>query len=564
MIANYYTLRHIARLLDQRLKTWRVREGFSQNPNELVLSFEPSAAVAPRHSNQFLVISCEPSENCLFSVESYRRAKKNTITLFPAIENQTIDSIVIHPGDRQITLTIESGQRLVVQLFGSKANVLLVDIHGDVVDAFLRPKEMIGQKLSEREISEPVSDVASFSQQIRELGEVSIGVALKRTFPQFGTVLLTELLYRVGIARSESVDRLSEEELERLFNTGIAMVKELESTCRPRIYYQDANAVQFSITELRHCRQYEIREFNAVDEAIRMYRGTAKGLGHFARERKRILEGLRKEAEHIRHTLTKISSESESSDRPRQYELMGELLKANLNEIRKGMTEAVLENAFDGSKEVISIPLDKNLTPTKNAERYFDKAKKSRVAALEQKQQTTKLNERLLTLTASLDRINAVVSSDELEHAIDEHRHILMTLGLVRSAQKKKTGEEEVPFRVFRVSGDFVVWAGKSGENNDLLSTRYTKPRDLWFHARAVGGSHVVLKFGSGKGEISKHAIGEAAAIAAYYSKMKSSKLVPVSMCEGKYVRKPKGAPAGTVTIEREKVIFVEPRLPGG
>ena len=139
---------------------------------------------------------------------------------------------------------------------------------------------------------------------------------------------------------------------------------------------------------------------------------------------------------------------------------------------------------------------------------------------------------------------------------------MMHSLGLAKAAHSKKAKEEDVPFRVFRVAGDFVVWAGKNGENNDLLSTRYTKSKDLWFHARAVGGSHVVLKFGSGKGEISKHAIDEAAGIAAYYSKMKSSKLVPVSLCEGKYVRKPKGAHAGTVTIEREKVIFVEPRLP--
>ena len=112
------------------------------------------------------------------------------------------------------------------------------------------------------------------------------------------------------------------------------------------------------------------------------------------------------------------------------------------------------------------------------------------------------------------------------------------------------------------MAGGFQVWAGKSGENNDLLSTRYTKHNDLWFHARAVGGSHVVLKMGTGKGEVSKHAMEQAAAIAAYYSKMKGGKLVPVSMCEGKYVRKPRGAPPGTVRIEREKTLFVEPRLP--
>ena len=129
-----------------------------------------------------------------------------------------------------------------------------------------------------------------------------------------------------------------------------------------------------------------------------------------------------------------------------------------------------------------------------------------------------------------------------------------------KSGQVRK--EEQLPFRVFTVTGGFQVWAGKSGENNDLLSTRHTAKNDLWFHARGVGGSHVVLKIGTGKGEVSKQAIDQAAAIAAYYSKMKKSKLVPVTMCEGNYVRKPKGVPAGTVTVEREKTIYAEPGLP--
>ena len=106
------------------------------------------------------------------------------------------------------------------------------------------------------------------------------------------------------------------------------------------------------------------------------------------------------------------------------------------------------------------------------------------------------------------------------------------------------------------------MWAGKSSQNNDLLTMKHARPNDLWFHARGSGGSHVVLKSGSGKGEISKRAIEEAASIAAYYSKMKNASTVPVAMTERKYVRKPKGAPPGTVTLEREKVLFVEPRLP--
>jgi predicted ribosome quality control (RQC) complex YloA/Tae2 family protein len=71
-----------------------------------------------------------------------------------------------------------------------------------------------------------------------------------------------------------------------------------------------------------------------------------------------------------------------------------------------------------------------------------------------------------------------------------------------------------------------------------------------------------VLKVGTGKGEPSRQAMESAAAIAAYYSKMKNSRMVPVAMTQKKYVRKPRGVPAGTVTIEREKVFFVEPGLP--
>ncbi len=155
-----------------------------------------------------------------------------------------------------------------------------------------------------------------------------------------------------------------------------------------------------------------------------------------------------------------------------------------------------------------------------------------------------------------------VVTEDDLHLFVKENQEELAKFGIKTKKSGHVKKEESLPFRVFTVAGGFQVWAGKSGENNDLLSTRHTAKNDLWFHARGVGGSHVVLKIGTGKGEVSKKAIEQAAAVAAYYSKMKNSKLVPVAMCEGKYVRKPKGVPAGTVTLEREKTIFVEPALP--
>jgi predicted ribosome quality control (RQC) complex YloA/Tae2 family protein len=66
----------------------------------------------------------------------------------------------------------------------------------------------------------------------------------------------------------------------------------------------------------------------------------------------------------------------------------------------------------------------------------------------------------------------------------------------------------------------------------------------------------------SAKGEPGKKARTQAAGIAAWFSKLKGSKLVPVAMTQRKYVRKPKGAPPGTVVIEREEVIITAPALP--
>jgi predicted ribosome quality control (RQC) complex YloA/Tae2 family protein len=559
MIANYYTLRHIAVQLNQQLKGWIVREVFSQNKNELILSFEAPTAPTAR---AYLIVRCEPSENCLFVIESFARAKRNSVDLFPQIIGLAIGSVSMHDADRQIILSTESGVRLLIQMFGSRANVLLVQNNNEISDSFLRSREIAGQTYTERVDRESVADKESFLRQLRGLDEMPIGLALKKLFPFFGSILLTELFHRTGMARSETIDHFSDDEILRLFVEGRAMIVELRSTCVPRIYCDGANALVFSIIDLQHCGQYEKREFDSLSEAIRTYLGTTKSLDRAAREKARIHQGLNKELERVTRTLVKISQEAESADRAGEYERMGELLKAHLHELGKGMTEAIVENTLDGSNQLITVPLDKNLTPAKNADRYFEKAKKSRIAMDEKKKQKTRLTQEQSALTTALGKFEALSSTDELDPFLEEHREILHFLGLAKVTRSKKSEEEEVPFRVYRVAGDFVVWAGKNGENNDLLSTRYTKSKDLWFHARAVGGSHVVLKFGTGKGEMSKHAIDEAAGIAAYYSKMKSSKLVPVSMCEGKYVRKPKGAPAGTVTIEREKIIFVEPRLP--
>jgi predicted ribosome quality control (RQC) complex YloA/Tae2 family protein len=193
-----------------------------------------------------------------------------------------------------------------------------------------------------------------------------------------------------------------------------------------------------------------------------------------------------------------------------------------------------------------------------NAQRYFEKAKKSRSARTQSGERLKKVQQEAGAASRLLTELERVTSKEGLKEFLTTHADELDEFGIAEQGKEK----EQSPFRVFHVEGGFQVLAGKNGENNDLLTMKYAKPHDLWFHARGSGGSHVVLKVGTGKGTPGKRAKEQAAGIAAYYSKMKNAKMVPVAVTEKKYVRKPKGAPPGSVVVEREDMIFAEPRLP--
>jgi len=123
---------------------------------------------------------------------------------------------------------------------------------------------------------------------------------------------------------------------------------------------------------------------------------------------------------------------------------------------------------------------------------------------------------------------------------------------------KKKQGQvENLPFHEFEFKG-YKILVGRNAEANDKLTLKYSYKDDLWLHAKDVAGSHVLIKYQSGK-NFPKDVIEYAAGLAAYNSKRKNESLCPVAFTQKKYVRKRKGDPAGMVVIEREEVILVAP-----
>ena len=116
-------------------------------------------------------------------------------------------------------------------------------------------------------------------------------------------------------------------------------------------------------------------------------------------------------------------------------------------------------------------------------------------------------------------------------------------------------------FYEYQLEGDWQVYAGRTDEDNDYLSTKFAQPNDWWFHVRGMPGSHVLLRAKEGE-EPGREVLRQAAAIAAFHSKAKSGGTVAVSCTQAKYVTKTRGAKPGTVHIRKEKVIKVQPGIP--
>jgi predicted ribosome quality control (RQC) complex YloA/Tae2 family protein len=245
------------------------------------------------------------------------------------------------------------------------------------------------------------------------------------------------------------------------------------------------------------------------------------------------------------------------------YRKFGDLIVTNLPTIRKGSSRIRVPNLYSETQEMIEIPLEPRLSPHANAEVYFKKARKAeRRAGL--------ADERLEAARHHIGRLAGLLAEvSEPGVPLERLRQIGMLIHGAATARKPEetpTDEKSLKLgikpRRYVVHDGWTVLVGRAAKENDILTHRYAAPSDLWFHARQAQGSHAILRRGKQKAEVPKQAILEAAAIAAYYSKARTSKHVPVSYTEKRYIKRARKGPPGQAVMLREKVVFVDPALP--
>lgn len=550
MVNNYYTLYALVREIKASLLGKTVSEIYTQERNVLTLSFN--------ESRRSFVISCEPTLNYLLLKDGIARARRNTVDLLDQAIGRCIEDVDIARRSREIVCSLSGEYIISFQFFGSKANVILVDPSSTIVDAFLHRKELINTQYTVPELLRGTSPFLEVPIAI-EHSDKPLLKYVKESIPMLGSDLAREALVRMGLHETALWSTLTHEQREQLRKILQELQVELIEKISPRIYFLDAMPKTFSLIALKQFDSENVRVqlFNSVSEAVRTYIASTAKCTRVETERTAIQRALTKQIEQTERTLDALQKQRASLPPAELYEKYGTLLLTSLHTFSRGDREVTVQDPE--TQQEITIHLEPQLQPAKNAERYFQRARKVRKTLTELEERIQELQQKLEQLTMLIDEL---VSSDDVKSFVEAKKSSLAKLGIQYSQSSDHKKEVRLPFRIFTVAGGFQVLAGKNSENNDLLTTRYTAKDDLWFHAHGVGGSHVVLKVHSAKGAVSQKAIEEAASIAAYYSKMRKASMVPVTMCEGKYVRKPKGAPPGTVLVEREKTLFVEPRLP--
>lgn len=266
------------------------------------------------------------------------------------------------------------------------------------------------------------------------------------------------------------------------------------------------------------------------------------------------LSKLQKKRKHLQEQQNQI-------ERADEYKQRGDLLTANLYQLHKGMREANVLDYYTEGQPYITIPLNPKLTPAQNAQRYFRRYSKLKQGKAitqqrlhETKQAITYLEEWVFFIESADTLPQLHVLRQELEDVFEVSKQSR------RSLQKSsKTGRSQ-PFLRFVSSDGFDIYVGRSSKENDLLTQRTARSDDIWLHVHQAPGSHVLILHRDPNISVSDQTIQEAAALAAYHSKLQHAGKVEVMYTSKKYVKKPKGAPPGLVTVRQYQTIRVTPQ----
>jgi len=355
-------------------------------------------------------------------------------------------------------------------------------------------------------------------------------LGLKKCFPTFGKAITAQL-------KPESFHQLS---LDAQWEQIQQLLAYLEHPAFTVV--ETKGKPQLSLFE---DEQVVFRSDSAIQTANEFFYRFSK-IYFTEKEKQKVLRWIQQKIKKSENYIEKNTQRLDELEHGSRYEEVANIIMANLHQIDANAEKVTL---FDFYKnEDIKLKLNNRITPQKNAEKYYRKAKNQK---LEVNQLKSNIAEKETELYKWMEHIEAVEQLDTYKALVKYQK---------ANGMKPEENEQAIslPFKKFSFQG-FDILVGKNSKSNDILTQKFAYKNDLWLHARDVTGSHVVIKYKPNH-PFPALVIEKAASLAAYYSQGKNNTLQPVIYTPKKFVRKPKNAAIGQVLIDKEEVIIVEPK----
>ena len=459
-----------------------------------------------------------------------------------------------------------SVKKLVLEIMGRHSNIILTDENNTILDCIKHighDTSSVREVLPGREYTLPPSqgkintlelDNNNFNEVLENNPSIEIQSVIYKNYTGISPIAASEICYRANVNGSTPVEALTDIQKEIVFNKFAELVEDIKANrfYPESITNEKGKTIDFSPIEMTQFNGLEIKKYTSISELIESFyanRDFAYRIGQKTQDLRKLItqniERCIRKKDIQMQTLRSIKNRDE-------LRLKGELLTANIYSIKKGMTTVELPNYYSENQELVAIELDSNKTPSENAQKYYKAYNKAKRTFEALKDQIKSNDEELAYLESVLTSVNNCTD----EQDVKEIRRELREEGYVKKVknQKDKSKKHSVPLHFISQDG-FDIYVGKNNIQNDELTLKFARPRDIWMHTKNIPGSHVII-VANGQ-TIPDTTLNEGAMLSAFYSKAKNSSKVPVDYTEKKNVKKPNGSKPGFVIYETNKTAYI-------
>ena len=535
-----FFLHHMVEELRTELLNGRIQKINQPFDQELVLQIRSN-----RKSHR-LLLSAHPVFGRIQLTESTfeNPAQPSTfiMVLRKYLQGAVIESIEQIENDRIVEITVanknEIGDHiqatLIIEIMGKHSNILLVD-------------------KSSHKILEVIKHIGFSQNSYRTLLPGATYIAPPSTDALNPFTIKDEKLFEILqtqelIAKNlqklfQGLGRDTANELEKLLtNDKLATFRSFfKQETNPCLTDKSFSCVPFSSKTTEN--------FDSLSQLLDVYYKDKAERDRVKQQASELIRRVENELQKNRQKLKKQEKELLATENAEEFRQKGELLTTFLHQVPNDQDQVILENYY--TNQPITIALDKALTPNQNAQRYFKRYQKLKEAV----KYLTDLIEETKATILYLESVETVLNQAGLDE-IAEIREELIQTGFIRRRQREKIQKRQKPEQYLASDGKTIIYVGRNNLQNEELTFKMARKEELWFHAKDIPGSHVVI---SGNLKPTDEVKTDAAELAAYFSKGRLSNLVQVDMIEVKKLNKPTGGKPGFVTYTGQKTLRVTP-----